>query len=1285
MCKQSLSSKVVNSDKCTVGDDEKPEFFWFVDGKEYIHKQNKTSFGWGTDLQKADMNKPGVFEVKVVMRFLGEEHQDSVEIQILPNPDSLKFSAGQFQTIELGKNLTFEIEQEGDSQIEAKINNFPFETVFGGVFDSHRVFNSLDLIDSELLIIDTEYTLKLCKNSTICDSQVFSIKQGKQPLVEIRCVENCQELYNPNRRGKFVVECSNCEEDEIVSKTVLSKTGDLTNAGVVVFEENFFKPEDEVSIIGEIELTNGNIAKNAISITVNTPPFNGTCGVSSKNETYAEVSVQSLPEILLQGYANATYCGEDCDKKKDCTGFQMSTINSAEVCTQFSNLTAPGDSEKIMVKISGFGKTMSGVSFSCVNWEGSTALTFAVSTVSVKTGKKVSLGSQSKTDVFTAKLPNSNEKTMDLDFKVCDQYLTCSTTSTIIALEQASSEEILEVANDLAASINPMMSTDEAMSAAMLADESGALDQGNKELLAKNVANVIESLEIDEIDANAVQQISGVMSNVAENMKSNDQQRKVTDKLTGFSDALGGLELSQTESNDVVGNLANAGTSILKNNIPESKSTEDFLSGKGVGVYEADKRNLTPEELRYEMMTNRYNERKNSKDKKNNTLEMSEKVNNLGKSLGKQMKKTTTEGDSTQIEAAGVSLAASTGVKDPEANGTFSIGSSGSGIKGNLTSKPIQVQMDKAIISLPNDDRAKTIKQQMRIETADTEGGEIDVSMADPISKSARRKRSVVIPGTHHARRKRDLASMGNSGIPDQMNSSVFTGDMSVSSFKLTTKGSGIVVVAEPIDNYKEVMLDVYLSVGKAPTIEMYDFHFKLPHDLEIWNMDEAYDNWKIFLDTETVKINSPKLYGLPDDISMSMDGGDTWYVGIIQSQPDFDVRFDAITPSCRTQDPDTYEWSGEGCILGERTSLDFTQCKCVSRTDGKPLILGTEMFAPPNTINFATVFSDFDISDNPSVIATMCCFFAVWILFTCWCTVRWDREDTHKWRVRQLIDNSRYPMDKSVLYQVTISTGHVPNAGTKSRVCLQIKSGDRKVRTKPRALKTRKGWMEFERGSVTTFIVRDVDFGLIDHLRIWHDNSGTGWNVDTVILKRLDNGNTHFFMVRDWLAVDKGSGAILQTIPESTPDDNQEDFSSMFKTSIWSKLSEDHLWVSVFYRTFKCSFNRTQRWAVCFMLVFITFVANCMWFETGQPGPPIISVGPVEMSGAQIWASVCAALVSVPPVVILVFLFKRTRSVEEENYESSKTKLAQVVPETESVKSLPLIQGGSQNKQKVQ
>ena len=84
--------------------------------------------------------------------------------------------------------------------------------------------------------------------------------------------------------------------------------------------------------------------------------------------------------------------------------------------------------------------------------------------------------------------------------------------------------------------------------------------------------------------------------------------------------------------------------------------------------------------------------------------------------------------------------------------------------------------------------------------------------------------------------------------------------------------------------------------------------------------MDEAYDNWKIFLAPEQVAKHSPLLYGQEKD--MLLVGSDTWYVGIVQSQPDFDVAFSVVTPSCRVQDPDTYRVFGANSKITRISSL---------------------------------------------------------------------------------------------------------------------------------------------------------------------------------------------------------------------------------------------------------------------------------------------------------------------------------------------------------------------------
>lgn len=116
-------------------------------------------------------------------------------------------------------------------------------------------------------------------------------------------------------------------------------------------------------------------------------------------------------------------------------------------------------------------------------------------------------------------------------------------------------------------------------------------------------------------------------------------------------------------------------------------------------------------------------------------------------------------------------------------------------------------------------------------------------------------------------------------------------------------------------------------------------------------------------------------------------------------------------------------------------------------------------------------------------------------------------------------------------------------------------------------------------------------------------------------------------------------------------------------------------MWFSVFLRSSKSPFNRTQRWTCCIFLTFITFVCSCMFFETGKPQPPIVTMGPIQMSANQITASIMASLIAIPPVTLVTMLFKKTRSktqekLKEEKYQTRREKgLRKKAPD--SVKSL--------------
>lgn len=476
---------------------------------------------------------------------------------------------------------------------------------------------------------------------------------------------------------------------------------------------------------------------------------------------------------------------------------------------------------------------------------------------------------------------------------------------------------------------------------------------------------------------------------------------------------------------------------------------------------------------------------------------------------------------------------------------------------------------------------------------------------------------------------------------------------MAISSFRMNTKESGVVLVIEPADAFNPVMVDVYIKVGQQPTVQDFDLEYKLPHNLEVWDMNEEYDNWKIFIPIETVKIYSKKLYSQPNDV---YDLGDIWYVGVIRSQNDFNVLITVVTPSCRTFNEDLQVWESGNCILGENTNLVDVDCQCTQPAGPDPnngLVVGTEFFSPPNSIDFGSVFSKFDLNDNPAVFITIIVFFVLYIMMVLCGTLHWDRRDRLKWKVRQLHDNYKYPERKSCLYQVTISTGGMPYSGTESQVFLQLYPLNEATKMKPRVLKdTRNKTITFPRGTVKNFIMREKNVDQFSHLHIWHDNKGGDWNCDTIIIKNLETYEVHYFYVRDWLSVEHGNFMVDKTVPASDPDDSFDNFSDLFKATLWLKLIDDHLWLSVFLRGFKSNFNRTQRITCCFVLVFITFIANCMWFETGKQQAPILSIGPLEMTSAQIWASIAAALVAVPPITVIILLFQRTTSEEDDKFQ---------------------------------
>ncbi len=94
---------------------------------------------------------------------------------------------------------------------------------------------------------------------------------------------------------------------------------------------------------------------------------------------------------------------------------------------------------------------------------------------------------------------------------------------------------------------------------------------------------------------------------------------------------------------------------------------------------------------------------------------------------------------------------------------------------------------------------------------------------------------------------------------------------------------------------------------------------------------------------------------------------------------------------------------------------------------------------------------------------------------------------------------------------------------------------------------------------------------GDIRALKIWHDNSArtsdeASWYLKHVVLHDLQTREKHYFLCEKWLAIDKDNSQINRVLHVSSKEDKTK-FKYMLAKQTKEKLSDEHMWFSVFAR----------------------------------------------------------------------------------------------------------------------
>jgi len=136
-----------------------------------------------------------------------------------------------------------------------------------------------------------------------------------------------------------------------------------------------------------------------------------------------------------------------------------------------------------------------------------------------------------------------------------------------------------------------------------------------------------------------------------------------------------------------------------------------------------------------------------------------------------------------------------------------------------------------------------------------------------------------------------------------------------------------------------------------------------------------------------------------------------------------------------------------------------------------------------------------------------------------------------------------------------------------------------------------------------------------------------------------------YMFQCDKWLVVDKGDHRIRRSV-NASQGYTHPDTSDLMRRNMSQRIVDDHMWLSVGYRAQKSRFTRAQRLGACMATLFLAMISNCVFFKDASEQTstaPLISMGPVSITGTQIYNSFMSTLIVFPPILVIKLLFSKS------------------------------------------
>ena len=349
----------------------------------------------------------------------------------------------------------------------------------------------------------------------------------------------------------------------------------------------------------------------------------------------------------------------------------------------------------------------------------------------------------------------------------------------------------------------------------------------------------------------------------------------------------------------------------------------------------------------------------------------------------------------------------------------------------------------------------------------------------------------------------------------------------------------------------------------------------------------------------------------------------------------DFGLRI--FSAACYYYDTDTGKWLSDGVEIVNDTNVHYTHCRSKHLTS----FAGGFVVLPP-AINFENVFANASFDKNPTIYITVIVISVLFIIFML--TARYmDVQDNKKLGLNLLPDNNPY---HDYCYELIVFTGSRSEAATDSKVRFILSGEDFDTGIRMMSDPRRK---IFRRGGIDSFIMAcERPLGILNYLRIWHDNSGeddyASWYLKFVIIRDLQTKERFYFLCEKWLAVEKDDGLIDRLLPVAT-EVQKTNLQYLAAKETKKKISDEHLWLSILSRPVQSPFTRMDRVTCCFVLLFITMLMNILYYgvdkDANRSG---LEIGPFMITPTQIGIGIITNLIIFPPTLLLVYLFRNSK-----------------------------------------